>query len=201
MSSIYRTLTYVVCLSTGILWFPQPYSYLCNYLLFIQRYISTMNGICKEALSYVVSICTLAQIGRRWFNCIIFMMLGISRICGQIINSWHRTTKLLILFFPIFLRNFLSEQLKKNFSLVYCNPVHVQNRARTVFSLCSNSHRKKPVFITGNPSFHCRDPVFITGMSMWKLLHRLIILHFTNSVCISTYTLGIAFYKLYLTFF
>ena len=131
MSSIYRTLTYVVCLSTGILWFPQPYSYLCNYLLFIQRYISTMNGICKEALSYVVSICTLAQIGRRWFNCIIFMMLGISRICGQIINSWHRTTKLLILFFPIFLRNFLSEQLKKNFSLVYCNPVHVQNRAGT----------------------------------------------------------------------
>ena len=53
MSSIYRTLTYVVCLSTGTLWFPQPYSYLCNYLLFIQRYISTMNGICKEALSYI----------------------------------------------------------------------------------------------------------------------------------------------------
>ena len=172
MSSIYRTLTYVVCLSTGILWFPQPYSYLCNYLLFIQRYISTMNGICKEALSYVVSICTLAQIGRRWFNCIIFMMLGISRICGQIINSWHRTTKLLILFFPIFLRNFLSEQLKKNFSLVYCNPVHVQNRARTGPEQGQNRARTGPeqgflcvVILTGKNLFSLQGtPLFIAGI-------------------------------------
>ena len=45
----------------------------------------------------------------------------------------------------------------------HCNPVQGQNSARTRFSLCSNSHREKPVFITGNPSSHCRDPVFITG--------------------------------------
>ena len=39
-------------------------------------------------------------------------------------------------------------------------------RARTGFSLCTNSHREKPVFITGNPCSHCRDPVFITGNSL-----------------------------------
>ena len=39
-------------------------------------------------------------------------------------------------------------------------------RAITGFSLCSNSHREKPVFITGNPSSHCRDPIFITGISL-----------------------------------
>ena len=66
MSSIYRTLTYVVCLSTGILWFPQPYSYLCNYLLFIQRYISTMNGICKEALSYVTLLFYQIEPLKKW---------------------------------------------------------------------------------------------------------------------------------------
>ena len=75
MSSIYRTLTYVVCLSTGILWFPQPYSYLCNYLLFIQRYISTMNGICKEALSYICGF--PMHFGSNWQKVIQFMMLGI----------------------------------------------------------------------------------------------------------------------------
>ena len=48
--------------------------------------------------------------------------------------------------------------------ILHCNPVQGQNRARTGFSLCSNSHREKPVFITGNPSSHCRDHVFIAGI-------------------------------------
>ena len=59
-----------------------------------------------------------------------------------------------------------------NKNLLHCDPVQGQNRARTGFSLCSNSHREKPVFITGNPSSHCRDPVFITGNSLWELQHR-----------------------------
>ena len=40
------------------------------------------------------------------------------------------------------------------------------------FPCVVNSHREKPVFITGNPCSHCRDPVFITGNSLWELLHR-----------------------------
>ena len=34
------------------------------------------------------------------------------------------------------------------------------------FPCVVNSHREKPVFITGNPCSHCRDPVFITGISL-----------------------------------
>ena len=34
------------------------------------------------------------------------------------------------------------------------------------FPCVVNSHREKPVFITGNPCSHCRDPVFITGNSL-----------------------------------
>ena len=33
--------------------------------------------------------------------------------------------------------------------MVHCNPVQGQYRARTEFYLCTNSHREKPVFITG----------------------------------------------------
>ena len=58
------------------------------------------------------------------------------------------------------------------FSSMHCNPVQDQNRARTGFSQCSNSHRENHVFITGNPFSHCRDPVFITGIFLWELLHR-----------------------------
>ena len=47
--------------------------------------------------------------------------------------------------------------------LLHCNPIQGQNRARTGFFLCSNSHREKHVFITGNLSSHYRDfPVRIT---------------------------------------
>ena len=42
----------------------------------------------------------------------------------------------------------------------HCNPVQGQYRARTGFSLWSFPHREKPVCITGNPCFHCRDPCF-----------------------------------------
>ena len=56
--------------------------------------------------------------------------------------------------------------------MIHCNSVQGQNRARRGFSLCTNSHREKPVFITGNPCSHCRDPVFITGNSLWEVVHR-----------------------------
>ena len=76
-------------------------------------------------------------------------------------NNQFVTSKLLILFFPIFLRNFLSEQLKKNFSLVYCSPVHVQNRARTGPEqgfLCV-------VILTGKNLFSLQGtPLFIAGI-------------------------------------
>ena len=55
---------------------------------------------------------------------------------------------------------------------LHCNPVQGQYRARTGFSLCTFSHREKPVFITGNLYSHCRDPVSITGISLWEKVHR-----------------------------
>ena len=36
-------------------------------------------------------------------------------------------------------------------TLVHCNPVQGQYRARTGFSLCSFPHREKPVFISWDP--------------------------------------------------
>ena len=56
--------------------------------------------------------------------------------------------------------------------VVHCNPIQGQYRAGTGFSLCTLSHREKPVFITREPCSHCRDPVFITGISLWEKLHR-----------------------------
>ena len=66
-------------------------------------------------------------------------------------------------------------------TLQHCNPVQGQYRARTGFSLCTNSHREKPVFITGNPCSHCREPVFITGISLRELEHTEIPLVITGN--------------------
>ena len=43
---------------------------------------------------------------------------------------------------------------------------YIGYRARTGFSLCTFTHMEKPVFITGEPCFHCKDPVFVTGISL-----------------------------------
>ena len=51
-------------------------------------------------------------------------------------------------------------------------PYRVSTGPEQGFPCVVNSHREKPVFITGNPCSHCRDPVFITGKSLWELLHR-----------------------------
>ena len=61
----------------------------------------------------------------------------------------------------------------------------IQYRASTGpeqgFPCVVNSHREKPVFITGNPCSHCRYPVFITGNSLWELLHREIAVAITGN--------------------
>ena len=46
---------------------------------------------------------------------------------------------------------------------LHCNPIQVQYRTGTGFSLYTFSHKEKPVFITVEPCSHCRDPAFITG--------------------------------------
>ena len=64
------------------------------------------------------------------------------------------------------------------------NPIQCQYRAGTGFSLCTFSHREKPVFITGEPCSHCRDPVFITGISLGeKSTQRKPCFHYREWVC------------------
>ena len=68
--------------------------------------------------------------------------------------------------------------LSKNYEALACLFSHtaIPYRASTGpeqdFPCIVNSHKEKPVFITGNPCSHCRDPVLITGNSLWELLHR-----------------------------
>ena len=53
----------------------------------------------------------------------------------------------------------IGEKYKKNYT-------EILHKARTGFFLCTNFHRERPVFITGNPSSHFREPVFITRISL-----------------------------------
>ena len=45
-------------------------------------------------------------------------------------------------------------------------PYRVSTGPEQGFPCVVNTHREKPVLISGNPCSHCRDPVFITGISL-----------------------------------
>ena len=120
--------------------------------------------LCTEEVTVVVALCTLYNLVPLkkidLYHKINHRLLSTSEVDLKKENHkaslWNSCSKDML---PIsFHKNILWILITSLQSIPY--------RARTGFALCTNSHRKKPVFITGNPCSHCRDPVFITGKSL-----------------------------------